>query len=444
MGDQQLTGVGTGVASDEIYSRAAQVLPGGNTRTTIFLRPYPPYATRGEGAWIWDVDGVRRLDLNNNYTSLIHGHCHPEIVAAIQAQAGRLIAASLPTESEVELAEALAGRSSAFERIRFTNSGSEAVMMAIKAARGYTGRSKIAKAEGAYHGSYDAVEVSLDSGPANWGDGAPNRNPYCVGTPQAVLDNTVVIPFNETAESLTLLEASAADLAAIVLDPIPGRIGLIRATPEYLQMVRDFCDRTGCLLVMDEVISFRVAHAGAHSRLGVRPDLVTLGKTIGGGLPIGAVAGAQRFMAVFEETQGRARVPHGGTFNANPMSMTAGAVAMRLFDEAACDRLEKLSVLAGETLSEIMRRLGVAGEVLREGSLLKISLDGRPKRTYRGAYPGPERSRREDQLFRALLRNGILIGRNLTAALSTPMVEADIGYLGDRFEAALSEVLIDA
>ena len=117
---------------------------------------------------------------------------------------------------------------------------------------------------------------------------------------------------------------------------------------------------------------------------------------------------------------------------------------MRLFDEAACDRLEKLSVLAGETLSEIMRRLGVAGEVLREGSLLKISLDGRPKRTYRGAYPGPERSRREDQLFRALLRNGILIGRNLTAALSTPMVEADIGYLGDRFEAALSEVLIDA
>lgn len=423
--------------SAELFDRASDVLPGGNTRTTIFYKPHPAYALRGEGAWLWDVDGNRSLDLNNNYTSLIHGHCHPDIVAEIQRQAAELIAVSMPTEGEVALAEALRLRSPVLERTRFTNSGSEAVMMAIKAARAFTGRSKIAKAEGAYHGSYDAAEVSLSSQPVNWGQDVPNRVPYCDGTPSATLDNTVVVPFNDVALSLAILEENAADLAAVLLDPIPGRIGLIRAQPAFLAAIRAFCDRTGTLLIFDEVISFRVAHGGAHTRLGVAPDMVTLGKIIGGGLPVGAVCGREAVMTVFEERQGRTQVPHGGTFNANPMTMAAGATAMRLFDQAACARLDDLSILAQDRLMKVFQRRGVEGDVLREGSLLKISLSAGPKETYRGAYPDPRQNAGEERLFRALLRNGLLIGRNLTAALSTPMTEVEIDYFVQQFELAL-------
>ncbi len=423
--------------SAELFERAVEVLPGGNTRTTIFYKPHPAYALRGEGAWLWDVDGNRSLDLNNNYTSLIHGHCHPQIVAEIQRQAAELIAVSMPTEREVALAEALRLRSPVLERTRFTNSGSEAVMMAIKAARAFTGRSKIAKAEGAYHGSYDAAEVSLSSQPANWGQSVPNQVPYCEGTPSAVLDNTVVVPFNDLEQSLAILEQNAADLAAVLLDPIPGRIGLIRAQPEYLAAIRAFCDRTGTLLILDEVISFRVAHGGAHTLLGARPDLVTLGKIIGGGLPVGAVSGREAVMAVFEERQGSTPVPHGGTFNANPMTMAAGVRAMDLFDEAACARLDALSILAEQRLTEVFRRRGIEGDVLRAGSLLKVSLSVRPKQTYRGAYPDSRQRAAEERLFHALLHNGLLIGRNLTAALSSPMTEVEIDYFAQQFETAL-------
>lgn len=427
--------------SAELFERASEVLPGGNTRTTIFYKPHPAYALRGEGAWLWDVDGNRSLDLNNNYTSLIHGHCHPEIVDEIQRQAAELIAVSMPTEREVVLAEALRVRSSILERTRFTNSGSEAVMMAIKAARAFTGRSKIAKAEGAYHGSYDAAEVSLNSQPSNWGHGVPNRVPYCEGTPSAVLDNTVVVPFNDVSQSLAILEENAADLAAVLLDPIPGRIGLIRAQPEYIAAVRAFCDRNGALLIFDEVISFRVDHGGAHTMLGASPDMVTLGKIIGGGLPVGAVSGREEVMAVFEERQGCTPVPHGGTFNANPMTMAAGATAMRLFDEAACARLDGLSILAQQRLTEVLERQGIEGDILRAGSLLKVSLSAGPKETYRGAYPSSRQNAGEERLFHAFLRNGLLIGRNLTAALSTPMTDVEIDYFAQKFEVALIQSL---
>lgn len=427
--------------SAELFSRAVGVLPGGNTRTTIFYKPHPAYAARGKGAWVWDVDGNQSLDLNNNYTSLIHGHCHPEIVAEIQRQAAELVAVSMPTEQEVVLAEALRARSPALQKTRFTNSGSEAVMMAIKAARAFTGRAKIAKAEGAYHGSYDSAEVSLSSQPANWGQGVPNQVPYCEGTPPAVLENTVVIPFNDVGQSLQILEQNAADLSAVLLDPIPGRIGLIKAQPEYLDAIRAFCDRAGVLLILDEVISFRVAHGGAHTLLGARPDLVTLGKIIGGGLPVGAVSGREDVMSVFEERQGNTPVPHGGTFNANPMTMSAGACALRLFDEAACTRLDVMSRLAQQRLMEVFERRGVEGDVLRAGSLLKISLSLGPKQTYRSAYPDNRQRAAEERLFQALLRSGLLIGRNLTAALSTPMTEAEIDFFARQFDLALVQSL---
>lgn len=426
-----------GLASDRLFERAQALLPGGSTRTTIFFPPHPPYADRGEGAWVWDVDGERRLDVNNNYTSLIHGHSHPEIVASIREQAVRLIAASLPTELELELAEALVARSAAMHRVRFTNSGTEAVMMAIKAARAFTGRSRIAKAEGAYHGSFDAVEVSLDSGPQNWGGSPPARTAYCEGTPPSILEETVVLPFNEVDETLEILEGHAGELAAVIVDPAPTRMGLIGARKEFLAALRAFCDRSGCLLIFDEVISYRIAYGGAHRALDVRPDLVTLGKIVGGGLPVGVVAGDREVMGVFEQRNAKPRVPHGGTFNGNPMTMAAGVAAMRLFDARAIEELNRLGAFLETQLNEVFQRYGVVGEVVRQGSLLRTTLNDKPKVTYRGSYADPLQAAREEALFRALIGNGVLIGRNLVAALSTAMTETEVTYFAERFDAAL-------
>src|SRR5437899_11710983 len=203
-------GAEPGSKSAALWARAQGVMPGGNTRTTVYMSPYPPYAASGDGCWITDVDGDRRLDCLNNYTALIHGHAHPAIVEAATRRLAQGASFPLPTPEEVDLAALLCERVPSAERVRFTNSGSEAVMMAIKGARAYTGRPKIAKFEGAYHGSYDYAEVSLSSSPENWGSlDAPASTVYSRGTPPSVLEDVVVLPFNHPERPVARIERGA-------------------------------------------------------------------------------------------------------------------------------------------------------------------------------------------------------------------------------------------
>ena len=277
----------TAASSAELFDRACEVMPGGNTRTTVWHAPHPIYAASGQGCRIKDVDGKTYLDFINNYTSMIHGHANPVVAEAVRKQLEIGTCFAMPTESEIELAELLCKRSPGFERVRFTNSGSEAVMMALKAARAHTGKPKIAKCEGAYHGSYDFAEVSLDSAPESWGNADPNSVAYTSGTPRSVLDEVIVIPFNRVEETENILAAHADELACVLIDPMPNRAGLIPATPEYLKMLRRFTTNNDMLLVFDEVISFRLGHGGAQGEFNVSPDLTALAKIIGGGFPIG-------------------------------------------------------------------------------------------------------------------------------------------------------------
>ncbi|MDO9062589.1 MAG: aminotransferase class III-fold pyridoxal phosphate-dependent enzyme, partial [Bradyrhizobium sp.] len=191
--------------SQKLYTRAQSSLPGGNTRTTVFMKPYPIYAARGEGCRVFDVDGNEFIDCINNFTALIHGHGHPALVAAATKQLALGSAFGLPTESEIDLAELLVARLPSVEQVRFTNSGTEAVMMALKAARAFTGRPKIAKCEGAYHGSYDYAEVSLDPVPEAWGRNAPVSVAYAKGTPDNVLADVITIPFNDAEAAVSLI-----------------------------------------------------------------------------------------------------------------------------------------------------------------------------------------------------------------------------------------------
>ena len=426
-----------GSASARIFERAREVLPGGNTRTTVYMAPYPPYAARGRGAVIVDVEGEARYDFLNNYTALIHGHADPDINAAVVEQLGSGVAFAMPTEQEVALAEVLTERVPSVERVRFTNSGTEAVMMAIKAARAHTGRPKIAKFNGCYHGSYDFAEVSTRPAPTG-PDGDPLSTAYSAGTPQAVMDSVVVLPYNDIQATERLLTAHRGELAAVLIDPMPRSLGLNPADRTFLRRLREMTHAFGIVLIFDEVISLRAARGGMQSVLSVTPDLTAMGKIIGGGFPIGGLGGSAEVMAVFDPSTGP-RAPHGGTFNANPVSMVAGLVAMR---KLTPDEFERLAHLTGQLragLEEVMAEAGIEGQTAGHGSLFHVHLHRRPLTTYGNAFPTAEETARLDMIHRSLLAHGIFVTSTLFGALSTPMGVAEVEAFVDGFATALHE-----
>jgi glutamate-1-semialdehyde 2,1-aminomutase len=426
-------------SSRKLYDRALSSLPGGNTRTTVFMKPYPIYAARGEGCRVWDVDGNGYIDCINNFTSLIHGHAHPVLIEAATRQLALGSAFGMPTESEVELAELIASRLPSVEQVRFTNSGTEAVMMALKAARAFTGRPKIAKCEGAYHGSYDYAEVSLDPTPDTWGRNAPVSVAYAKGTPDNVLSDVVTIPFNDAEAASSLIREHGAELACVLVDPMPNRAGLAPADKGYLEALRKVTREAGALLIFDEVITFRVGYRGAQGVWGIDPDLTTLGKIIGGGFPVGAVGGGRQFMAVFDPRNGKPALPHGGTFSANPVTMRAGLVAMELLDQAAFARLDAIGNAVRCGIDDAFRRHGVAGGTVGLGSLLKVHFADHPVRDYRSAYLTGAETQRQSVFHRGLINRGVLAAPNGLMALSTPMTDADI----DAIVTAASDALAD-
>lgn len=424
--------------SADLSARARRVLPGGNSRTTVYLPPYPPYAARGHGAVIVDVEGTERLDFLNNYTALIHGHADPDINAAVIDQLHDGVAFAMPTEHEIALAEVLCERIPSLERVRFTNSGTEAVMMAIKAARAYTGRPKIAKFNGCYHGSYDFAEVSTR--PADQEPGAdPAGVPYSAGTPESVLDAVVVLPFNDSDATERLIERHRDELAAVLLDPMPRSLGLYPAEPVFLSRLRELTRAYGIVLIFDEVISLRADFGGMQGLLGVTPDLTAMGKIIGGGFPVGALGGSAEVMAVFDPTAGPPRAPHGGTFNANPVTMVAGNVALEKLTREAFGRMDGLCRQLRSGVEEAMSDAGVDGQTSGLGSLFSIHLYRRPLGDYRTGLPTTEERTRAAGIYRSLLSHGIFMAPGLFGCLSTPMGVPQVEAFVDAFTAALGE-----
>lgn len=427
-------------ASARAFERARRVIPGGSMRTSTWFAPHPPYARRGSGCEIEDLDGNRILDCANNFFSLIHGHAFPPVVQAIREVAGEGTAFGLPTQYETELAEAIRRRSPLCEQTRFCNSGTEAVMNAIKGARGLTGRARIAKFEGAYHGSYDYAEVSLGSDPTNWNDpkGDPASVPYAHGTPPSVLRDTVVLPYADPDRLAQILQREGPSLAAILLDPLASRIGCVPLGADSIAVIRDACQRHGILLICDEVIVFRLSWSGAHPLFELEPDFVTLGKVIGGGLPVGAVAGPASSMAVFDHTKGKARVPVGGTFSANPLSMASGLAAMAAYDQAAVARLNQLGDRLRARANKALEDAGRPARMTGMGSLFRLHLTDKPIRDYRSAHPD-EAARQALALIQGdMLERGFLITPNCSGALSTPMSDSHVDSLAAALVASVS------
>ncbi len=433
--------------SESLYRRAVRALPGGVSRNAVLRRPHPVYASHGAGCRLTDAEGVSRLDFANNMASLIHGHAHPAVVHAVETQIRRGTAFTLATEVEVEFAEHMLGRADAFEMIRFVNSGTEAIMCCIKAARAFTGRPMIAKVEGAYHGLYDYAETSQTATPANWGDpDRPASVPVCAGTPASALVEVVVLPFNDAERAAALLDRHAERIACVLIDPVPHRVGLTPATEAFVGALHRWTRANGALLVFDEVITFRCGYGGAQDGYPVRPDLTALGKIIGGGFPIGAIAGRREVMAVLDPLRSPVLFPHSGTFSANPVSMTAGLTAMRLFDRDEVRRLNRLGGLARERIAALIEDLGVPACVTGEGSMFRLHMKPEPPRDYRAAFPSPREAQAAGALVDALFRDGVMLIGTCTGALSTPMTEREIDALIDALRPALRGVapLLDA
>lgn len=424
--------------SHALAERAHHVFAGGSTRLLAWLDPYPIYLSRGEGAYVHDVDGNPYFDLTNNFASLIHGHAHPRIVAAVTERVAQGTCFTLPTPTDVELAELLLERLEGADKIRFLNSGTEAVMMAIRAARAHTGRPMIAKVEGAYHGMYDHAEVSLDPNPDTWGQ-TPKSVSYSHGTPEAVLADTLILPFNDVEGAEAVLRDHADRLAGILIDPVPATCGMIPATPEYLAMLRRLCDEFGAVLIFDEVVSFRYGYNGAQGVFGGNPDLTTIAKIIGGGFPVGAIAGKAEVMAVFDHSHGKPLAPASGTFSANPVSMVAGKVSMDMLDPTAFAHLQALGDHAREAIDQAIRDSGFQGQVTGVGSNFLVHPHVRPITGYRSAWRTPAEHERIKALQHGLLRNGVFLAGNGSGFISTVTTKEDL----DRFGGALAEVMAD-
>ncbi|MDX2175565.1 MAG: aspartate aminotransferase family protein [Candidatus Sumerlaeia bacterium] len=426
--------------SEQLYQRALRVLPGGVSRNAVVMSPHPIYAARGEGCHVTDIEGVRRVDFVNNMASLIHGHANPQVIAAVMEQLHRGTAFAMATEVEVSYAEYLCGRSPSFDKIRFVNSGTEAVMTCLKMARAFTGRPKIAKVEGAYHGIYDYAEVSQTAAPATWGEADhPASVPVAVGTPRGVLDDVVVIPFNDPARALELLDEHSSEIACVLVDPLPHRVGMMPASQDFVGALHRWARDAGALLVFDEVITFRSEYGGAQEWYGVRPDLTAMGKMIGGGFPVGAVAGRADVMDVLNPLAPKVLVPHSGTFSANPVTLTAGMAAMELFDREAVARLNALGDRARRQIAEAIAEADVPACVTGAGSMFRIHMKPEPPADYRGAFAGPLEARMTRTVIDHLFDHGVAVVNSCSGFLSTPMTGAEIDLLAERLVAAFRE-----
>ncbi|MFK7769791.1 MAG: aspartate aminotransferase family protein [Mariniblastus sp.] len=428
--------INTRSKSQSLYEEAVKVLPGGVSRNSVYRKPHPDYAIRGEGCRVTDIDGKTRIDFSNNTASLIHGHACPAIVEAVSKQLANGTAFSLATETELRFAQHICSRNKGFDKIRFMNSGTEAVMAGIKAARAITGRPKIAKLEGAYHGTYDYAEVSQKSNPKNWGSKAnPLSVPAAVGTPQAALNDVVIFPFNDIERTIKILDQHKNELACVLIDPLPHRAGLVPATSEFMTAIRKWTTDNGALFLLDEVITFRMGYDGAQGWFDVQPDLTALGKIIGGGFPVGALAGTDKYMSVLDPSSDRLLCPFSGTFSANPITMTAGLVAMELFDHAAVKKLNQLGDYARQKIADAIAATQTQACVTGAGSMFRVYLKPEPPLEYRSAYQNKKEASQIAFLINFLYERGFMMINTCASGLSTALTEAEVDLLVDAMAA---------
>ena len=342
--------------NEELFARAQKTIPAGVNSPVRAFRSVggtPRFFTRGEGAYLWDAEGTRYIDYVGSWGPAIAGHAHPDVVRAVQQTAAAGLSFGAPTELEIALAEMLVRRMPSLELVRLVSSGTEATMSALRLARGYTGRSKIIKFEGCYHGHGDSLLVKAGSGALTFGQ------PSSAGVPSAIANETIVLPYNDSAAIEEAFVVDGDAIAGVIVEPIAGNMNLVMPAPGFLETLRGLCDRYRAVLIFDEVMTgFRVHPGGAQARFGIVPDLTTLGKVIGGGMPVGAFGGKR---AIMENIAPLGPVYQAGTLSGNPVAVAAGLATLIITEKPRFyERLSQATQMLTDGLSAAARTAGVA------------------------------------------------------------------------------------
>jgi glutamate-1-semialdehyde 2,1-aminomutase len=387
--------------SHEWLERANSVLPGGvNSPVRAFraVEGEPVFIAEALGAYLTDVDGLRYIDYVGSWGPMIVGHAHPHVIRAVQGALARGSSYGAPTTGEVELAERIREAYPSMQMLRMTSSGTEAVMGALRAARGFTGRDLVVKFEGAYHGGADYLLVKAGSGAATFGE------PDSAGVPAAIAATCLVLPWNDEGAARALFAARGSEIAALIAEPVVGNMGCVPPAPGFLELLRQLTREHGALLVFDEVMTgFRLAYGGAQARYGIAPDLTTLGKIIGGGLPVGAYGGRRDVM---HRVSPLGPVYQAGTLSGNPLAVAAGLATLELLREPGVyERLERSSAALENVLTEAAADAGVAMRVQRVGSMLTPFFTDSEVRSWTDAARTDRK--RFAHFHRALLDSGV-------------------------------------
>jgi glutamate-1-semialdehyde 2,1-aminomutase len=387
--------------NEELFGRAQRVIPGGVNSPVRAFRAVggtPLFVARGEGAYIWDAEGARYVDYVGSWGPLIVGHAHPEVVQAVERAARQGLSFGAPTETELEMAELLCRLVPAMEQVRLVNSGTEATMSAIRLARGFTGRTKIVKFEGCYHGHADALLVKAGSGALTLGQ------PSSAGVPAETVAHTLVLDYNDTSEVERSFDEAGSTIAAVIVEPVAGNMNLVRPASGFLQRLRELCTRHGALLIFDEVMTgFRLGPGGAQALFGIQPDLTTLGKVMGGGMPVGAFGGRRDIMHTIAPL---GPVYQAGTLSGNPVALAAGLATLKLTREPGF--YEKLTDAANtlcERLTGAASKVGVPFSAQSVGGMFGVYFRETPPSTYAEVMQCD--SARFNRFFHAMLQEGV-------------------------------------
>lgn len=406
-------------ASQKLHHQAGRFMPGGDTRSVTFYKPFPTFMKYGQGFTVVDVDGIEYIDFQNNYTSLIHGHAHPRITEVLSKQIQLGTAYGAPAGNQHLLAEELCTRLPGADKIRFCNSGTEATLLAIGLTRYITRRYKILKMEGGYHGSHDVGQISIKPALTSVGPvEQPHSVPEHAGIPPNVIRDCVVAPFNDIKMTEKIIAENQHDLAAIMVEPVAGSCGMIPPEPGFLEMLRESATKFKVPLIFDEVLSLRLARGGCQELYGIVPDLTALGKIIGGGFPVGALAGSHEYLEHFTPDKVRF-LGHSGTFNGNPVTMAAGLAALTELTVSEIDRINRLGEKLRSDLRSVFGKLKITAQVTGAGSLAQVHFTTHEVKDWRSAATAKVDLRTILHLL--LLERGIFSAPRVFFNISTPM-----------------------
>jgi glutamate-1-semialdehyde 2,1-aminomutase len=389
--------------SDELYARAQRRIPAGVNSPVRAFRAVggtPRFFERASGPHLWDADGKRYIDYVGSWGPMLAGHTHPAVVEAVQSAASRALSFGAPTLGEVELAELLCRLVPSLEMVRLVSSGTEATMTALRLARGHTGRDLIVKFEGCYHGHADALLVKAGSGALTFG------HPSSGGVPAQTAAHTLVLDYNDAAQARALFERQGAQIAGVIVEPVAGNMNLVLPAPGFLETLRELCTRHGAVLIFDEVMTgFRVALGGAQARYGIRPDLTTLGKVIGGGMPLAAFGGRREIM---ERIAPLGPVYQAGTLSGNPVAVAAGLATLKLVDTPGFQsRVEATAQALVQGLAAAAKSAGVVFSAQSIGSMFGLYLRATPPTSFAEVMQCD--AKRFNRFFHEMLQRGVYL-----------------------------------